>query len=756
MEEMIRQPDFICDPVPENFRQRFEGRKGKYRSLAVVIVVLFLFTVSVLDAILFAAGPGGNQYAAVGGSRGYAFLTALLKGMLSTAVFTILPLAGVVKWHSSMTGKLYAAKISKYETGWFAGFFTADCLVTEDKKGHRSTWYYNDITSVEEDGGNFRVQGEGGELFIPKIYLKRDAVRSVRNHLRRYCADVYRQDFVEAEEEISLVLSGGNDRAAAGNSYPAQEASEDAARRQREIREDYLNYVKNSTPFYYTETRLWVVGACTAYLVRCALSGSGGLSRLAWIGIAAIILCIPVLIGLRNMAAKRTVRARDRRMKAGVPTELKIEKKGVLLRSGQELRQSWDRIRRIREGQDHFVIGRIYVSKKSLTEEETGQVRALCQKYAGRKYIYVEEAPQKAGEIFRTFLPLLCFAVFTAAVTVVENGAAFYQEDGRSADMWSADSGNADGSGTDGTDTDGKEADGADSPEGAAGSGEQGSREPVYVTTPDKAALHLNASEIRIDECYSHNEANYSSRFFIDGYGTLYGASANEHGELGNGTTEADITAKGFYREVEVARDVCHVSLGKEFMVYLTDSGALMGTGNIPAAGTSYVAVELMSDVQYAKCSPYGMIILKEDGTVWCAGRLCDKDGNVIREYDGFELVMDHAVYADAGERTMAVIRSDGSLWMWGDNSSQQCGVNSRVAEEFAEPTQVRENVRMVWLDRLSFYDEQEYQGYLENAADPQEQYSYNVFWTYILQDDGQVYACGRDGTFVKVTVIEE
>lgn len=275
------------------------------------------------------------------------------------------------------------------------------------------------------------------------------------------------------------------------------------------------------------------------------------------------------------------------------------------------------------------------------------------------------------------------------------------------------------------------------------------------MTTPDKAALHLNASEIRIDECYSHNEVNYSSRFFIDGNGILYGASANEHGELGNGTTEADITAKGFYREVEVARDVCHVSLGKEFMVYLTDSGMLMGTGNLPAAGASCVAVELMSDVQYVKCSPYGMIVLKTDGTVWCAGRLCDGDGNVIREYDGFEQVMDHAVYADAGESTMAVIRSDGSLWMWGDNSSQQCGVDSRVAENFTEPTQVRENVRMVWLDRLAFYDEQEYQGYLSVASAPTDMDTYHTFRTYVLQDDGQVYACGQEGTFVKVTVVE-
>lgn len=48
-----------------------------------------------------------------------------------------------------------------------------------------------------------------------------------------------------------------------------------------------------------------------------------------------------------------------------------------------------------------------------------------------------------------------------------------------------------------------------------------------------------------------------------------------------------------------------------------------------------------------------GMIILKEDGSVWCAGTLYDGDGNVIREYSGFEQVMEHAVFVSAGRRTM-------------------------------------------------------------------------------------------------------
>lgn len=749
MDERKRQPDFICDPVPENYRRRYEERKGKYRNLAVAAVVLFIFGIEALDALLSTGwGLAEGVLGFRGWSRGTLFLWALLKGMLRSALFVLLPLYVVCKWHASLTGKAYAAKIREYEAGWFSGFFTAECLITENREDQRKCWYYSEISLVEEDGGAFRIQSGSGALTILKMYLKRDSVRSIRNHLQRYCSGVYRQEFVEEEENISLVLSGRNTLSAPGKS--SQGNPQEDAREQKEIREGYLRYVRDSMPFYYMETRIWIGGICAYYLIRCAFSESRQLSLMAILGIALIIIGIPVLRQVRLLSGRRAVKARERQINAGFPSVLEIGRSGVLFRSGGEIWQPWEKIRKITEGRDCFVIGRIYLPKGNLTEEENGQVRALCQKYAGRKYSFEEERPQKMREIMRTFLPILCFAIFTAVVAIGENRLEWWNDRSAESGTW-AESGQAE--------TDTTEAERQEDTQRNAGAGDQGSREPVYVTTPDKAALHLTAEEIQIDNCYSHNEANYASRFFIDSYGTLYGASANEHGELGNGTTEPDITAKGFYRETEVARNVCHVSLGEEFMVYLTDSGVLMGTGKLPtedSPGFTTAALELMSDVRYVKCSDYGMIVLKEDGTVWCAGRLCDRAGNVIREYSGFEQVMDHAVYADAGRRTMAVIRSDGSLWMWGDNSSQQCGVDSRVEEEFREPVQVKGNVRMVWLDRLSFSSEQEYQGYLENVSDPEDQYSYNVFWTYILLDDGQLYACGRDGTFVEVTVIEE
>ena len=96
------------------------------------------------------------------------------------------------------------------------------------------------------------------------------------------------------------------------------------------------------------------------------------------------------------------------------------------------------------------------------------------------------------------------------------------------------------------------------------------------------------------------------------------------------------------------------------------------------AAGA--VPVELMEDVQYAKCSAYGLILLKEDGSVWCAGSLYDENGNMIREYSGFEQALDHAVFATAGTRTLAVIRTAGAIWMGGEEGHAQVGGDARVA----------------------------------------------------------------------------
>ena len=50
---------------------------------------------------------------------------------------------------------------------------------------------------------------------------------------------------------------------------------------------------------------------------------------------------------------------------------------------------SWGAIKEICEGKDFIIIGKVYFDRKIFTKDQMGQIRALCQKYAGRKYHFI-------------------------------------------------------------------------------------------------------------------------------------------------------------------------------------------------------------------------------------------------------------------------------------------------------------------------------------------------------------------------------
>lgn len=75
-----------------------------------------------------------------------------------------------------------------------------------------------------------------------------------------------------------------------------------------------------------------------------------------------------------------------------------------------------------RRGNYLFVIGKLFLTKKRLTKEQTGQIRALCQKYGRQSYQFVEAEPQKTSETVRTFLPVLCYVLLVVLLLAGING----------------------------------------------------------------------------------------------------------------------------------------------------------------------------------------------------------------------------------------------------------------------------------------------------------------------------------------------
>lgn len=259
----------------------------------------------------------------------------------------------------------------------------------------------------------------------------------------------------------------------------------------------------------------------------------------------------------------------------------------------------------------------------------------------------------------------------------------------------------------------------------------------VVEYIPNLYELKLGVNGFQMNDCYVSSVTSEDSHFYISGSeGILMGASANTYGELGQGDTEERLTAKGYYREVEIAKGIIHVSLGNGFVAYIDKNKTLWVSGNVPGMGLKVHKTTLMENVEYVSCSGNSMIILKSNGTVWAVGTL----GNNRRiEYSELTQVMEHGRYVAAGADIFAVIQEDGSLWMWGDNHFQMCGIDTMTVDFVEKPYKVMEDVRMVWIGEMK---RNSHDGMPCPQSNPEDA-AWHGLRTYIQKNDHTMRVCG-------------
>ncbi len=194
--------------------------------------------------------------------------------------------------------------------------------------------------------------------------------------------------------------------------------------------------------------------------------------------------------------------------------------------------------------------------------------------------------------------------------------------------------------------------------------------------------------------------------------GTLWTWGENGCGQLGNGGTGTVFECYDGYElsyetlPVKVMTDVVSVSAGEEYTAAIRSDGSLWTWGNNdrgqlgnggggnaegradyndvrPAIQT--VPVRVMEDVAMVSAGTYKTYVIKTDGSLWTFGGvrpagstvwdeergmfITTKDENDVATYISTpEKVMDDVVYVSSSGNTTAVIKSDGSLWTWGQN----------------------------------------------------------------------------------------
>lgn len=118
------------------------------------------------------------------------------------------------------------------------------------------------------------------------------------------------------------------------------------------------------------------------------------------------------------------------------------------------------------------------------------------------------------------------------------------------------------------------------------------------------------------------------------------------------------------------------------YTAILTKGGVLYVVGDTPF-GTLHEPMKVLLDVASASAGENGLAILKKDGTFW----IYSSDGSKKHIMDGVAAVS----YCGA---TAAVVKTDGSLWMWGGNQYGQLGTGDTTARK--APVKVMDGVSTV------------------------------------------------------------
>lgn len=195
--------------------------------------------------------------------------------------------------------------------------------------------------------------------------------------------------------------------------------------------------------------------------------------------------------------------------------------------------------------------------------------------------------------------------------------------------------------------------------------------------------------------------------------GSLWMWGSNGAGQLGNGTKTVSSTP------VKVLDNVVVVSCGQSHTAALKTDGTLWtwgsnGSGQLGNGGgqvdngftpTSLIPVKVLDNVAAVSCGFDHTAALKTDGSVWTWGRndlgqLGNGGGGNATSPSSETIqtvpvkVLDGATAVNCGASHTAVIKTDGSLWIWGGNVYGALGKGSRVPS--STPVKVLDNVAAV------------------------------------------------------------
>ena len=188
--------------------------------------------------------------------------------------------------------------------------------------------------------------------------------------------------------------------------------------------------------------------------------------------------------------------------------------------------------------------------------------------------------------------------------------------------------------------------------------------------------------------------------FAIKNNGTLWAAGANNNGILGIGTTSAPFTLT----QVGPATNYIAVDGYSQHTLALHSDGTLWawGRNDFNQLGQGATSADVLSPTQVGTATDWSKIAatggasfaIKTNGTLWCWGFNCTGNlagGTTITSRPSpFQIgTATDWLFVEPGDCHVLALKTDNTLWAWGNRTSGQLGIPGLTALQAQTPRQV-------------------------------------------------------------------